>query len=98
MSYLLKRLELKEAEREIERSIKEYLNENDLKTKFDIIIVDVFKNVAKFHVASVYQNTSIIEFDLGSGSLNIVGSDRPVSMSVVSEAIKIVKKFIWEEN
>ena len=97
MSYLLKRIELEEEGKKIKRNIEKYLSERH-ESCFDIIIIDVFENVAKFHVASVYQNTSVIEFDLGSGSLSIKGSDRPVSMSVISEAIEVVRKFVYKED
>jgi hypothetical protein len=98
MGYLLKRLEFEQVGKTIDKNIKKYLDENDLKGWFDRIYIDVFDGTAKFYIASTYQNTSIIVIDLGSGSLSIEGSDRPISVAKISESIKIVKEFVWEEN
>lgn len=98
MSYLLKRLEFEKVGKEIEKNIKKYLDKKNLKSWFDNIYVDVFNGTAKFYISTAYQYTSIIKIDLGSGSLSIEGSDRPISIAIISESIKIVKKFIYEED
>jgi hypothetical protein len=98
MNYLLKRVEFEEVGKSIDRDIKRYLNEKDIKSWFDGIYVDVFEGTAKFYISSTYQNASIIVIDLDSGSLSIEGSDRPISVAKISESIKIVKEFVWEEN
>lgn len=98
MGYLLKRLEFEQVEKTIDKNIKKYLDENDLKGWFDRIYIDVFDGTAKFYIASTYQNTSIIVIDLNSGKLSIEGSDRPISVARIKQAIEIVTKFIWEEE
>jgi hypothetical protein len=98
MGYLLKRLEFEQVKKTIDKNIKKYLDETDLKSWFDNIYIDVFNGTAKFYVASVYQNTSIIVIDLNSGKLSIEGSDRLISVARIKQAIEIVTKLIWEEE